>query len=139
MSDAMPETPAGVIAYLTVKDGAAAVDFYQRAFGATLQYTAMADDGKRYLHARLLVNGGTLMLSDDFPEYAGGASQAPDPAHPRGIVLHMQVANCDTTFNTAVAAGATARMPPADMFWGDRYAQLVDPFGHVWSLAHALK
>lgn len=139
MSDTPPPAPDGVIAYLTVKDGEAAIDFYTRAFGAALQYKAPAQDGKRLMHARLALNHGTLMLSDDFPEYAGGKSQAPDPAQPRGVILHMQVKDCDATYAQALQAGATAKMPPSDMFWGDRYAQLVDPFGHVWSLAHALK
>jgi PhnB protein len=137
MSDTMPATPSGVIAYLTVKDGAAALEFYSRAFGAALQYKQLADDGKRLMHARLLVNGGVLMLSDDFPEYNGGVSMAPEAA--RGITLHMQVPDCDVAFDQAIAAGAAGIMPPADMFWGDRYARLRDPFGHVWSLAHAVK
>jgi PhnB protein len=139
MPDNMPATPNGVIAYLTVKDGTAALDFYTKAFGAALQYKQLADDGKRLMHARMQVNGGVLMLSDDFPEYNGGVSMAPDTDRPRGIVLHMQVPDCDTAFSQAVAAGAAGIMPPADMFWGDRYARLRDPFGHVWSLAHAVR
>jgi PhnB protein len=139
MSDTTPPTPNGVIAYLTVKDGAAALDFYTKAFGAALQYKKLADDGKRLMHARLEVNGGVLMLSDDFPEYNGGVSMAPALDQPRGITLHMQVPDCDATFSQAVEAGAAGIMPPADMFWGDRYARLRDPFGHVWSLAHAVR
>jgi PhnB protein len=139
MSDNMPETPKGVIAYLTVKDGTAALDFYAKAFGAALQYKKMTDDGKRLLHAALLMNGGVLMLSDDFPEHNGGVSMAPEADQPRGITLHMQVPDCDTAFDQAIAAGAAGIMPPADMFWGDRYARLRDPYGHVWSLAHALR
>lgn len=133
-----PRTPDGVIAYLAVSDGHAAVDFYGRAFGATLIYSQLAEDGKRFLHARLAINGGILMLSDDFPEYNGGQTRTPRPDAPTGVVLHMQVSDCDAVYAQAVAAGATPKMPPADMFWGDRYAQLRDPFGHEWSLAHPL-
>jgi len=133
-----PPVPTGVIAYLIVRDGAAAIDFYARAFGAVEQFRHLADDGKRLLHARLGINGGILMLSDDFPEYNGGISNAPDPARPRGIVLHQYVADCDATVAQATAAGAEIIMPPADMFWGDRYAQIRDPLGHVWSIAHPL-
>jgi PhnB protein len=138
MSDTMPATPSGVIAYLTVKNGTAALDFYTRAFGAALQYKKMADDGKRLMHARMLVNGGVLMLSDDFPEYNGGVSMAPDADRPRGVTLHMQVPDCDAAFSQAVAAGAAGIMAPADMFWGDRYARIRDPFGHIWSLGHTV-
>jgi PhnB protein len=139
MSQSRPETPKGVIAYLTVADGKAAIAFYKQAFGATEIYSQMADDGKRYMHAQLRINDGLLMLSDDFPEYNGGKPGTPDPNTPRGIALHIEVDNCDATVGSAAQAGATVTMPPADMFWGDRYARLKDPFGHVWSVASPLR
>jgi PhnB protein len=134
MPDTTPAVPDGVIAYLSVAGGEAALAFYAKAFGGEVCYRQMADDGRRILHARISMNGGLIMLSDDFPEYNGGASQAPQPGQPRGVTLHMAVADCDTVFNQAVAAGAQPTMPPADMFWGERYARVTDPFGHVWSL-----
>ncbi len=136
---AAPPTPRGVIAYLTVSGGEKAVAFYTAAFGAHETYRQLADDGVRLLHARMTVNGGTLMLSDDFPEYAGGASQAPVAGQPRGIILHMATDDCDAAFDRAVQAGASPIMPPADMFWGERYAQLRDPFAHTWSLSGPVK
>jgi PhnB protein len=136
---AAPPTPAGVIAYLTVRDGEAAIAFYIAAFAAREVYRQMADDGVRVLHARLATNDGIFMLSDDFPEYTGGHSNAPVAGQPRGIVLHLQVADCDAVCDSAVAAGATVLMPPADMFWGDRYARLRDPFGHEWSLGAVIR
>ena len=129
-----PPTPPGVIAYLTVAGGEKAVAFYAAAFGAQETYRQMAPDGVRLLHARMTVNDGTLMLSDDFPEYAHGQSQAPVAGQPRGIILHMGVPDCDAAFDRAIQAGASPLMPPADMFWGERYARLRDPFGHDWSL-----
>ena len=138
MAGSKPEGMAGVLPHLSVKNGAAALDFYVRAFNAVIEYQMPADDGKRVLYARLTVNGGVLMLSDDFPEYAGGASQIPAPGAPRGVVLHLQVADVDAAYAQAVAAGADPTMPPEDMFWGDRYGQLRDPFGHIWSLAHTI-
>ncbi len=133
-----PPTPKGVIAYLSVVGGEAAVAFYKAAFGAYEIYRQMADDGVRILHVRLGINDGIIMLSDDFPEYSGGVSQAPVAGQPRGIVLHMGVDDCDAVFAQATGAGATPTMPPADMFWGERYARLKDPFGHEWSLGAPL-
>ncbi len=139
MSEPMPPTPDGVIAYLSVAGGADAIDFYRKAFGATEIARMTAPDGKRLMHARLGINNGILMLSDDFPEYHDGKPSAPQPGAPTGVTMHMQVPDVDVVFAQAIAAGATPIMPPADMFWGDRYAQLRDPFGHRWSLGATLK
>lgn len=72
------------------------------------------------------------MLNDEFPEYGGTADTGSYP--PSGLVLHLQVDNADSWWDRAIAAGAEARFPIADMFWGDRYGQIVDPFGYVWSI-----
>lgn len=136
MSDA-PPTPKGVIAYLTVAGGEAAVAFYAAAFDGQEIFRQLSDDG-RLLHARIAVNDGILMLSDDYPEYNGGVSMAPVPGKPNGIILHMAVDDCDAAYAQALAAGATGTMPPSDQFWGERYARLRDPFGHDWSLGSPL-
>ena len=121
----------GVVAHLTIRDNRAAeaVDFYRRAFGAeSAMEPHLADDGKRIMHAHLLINGGHLMLNDNFPEYGGAASP------PGSVTLHLQVQDADAAWQRAIDAGATERMPLADQFWGDRYGQLVDPFGFTWSI-----
>ena len=121
----------GITAHLTIRDGKAAeaIDFYTRAFDAEKAMDPfMADDGKRIMHAHLLVNGGHLMLNDDFPEY-GGAATAPG-----SVTLHLQVKDADAAWNRALEAGATEKMPLADQFWGDRYGQLTDPYGFTWSI-----
>ena len=121
----------GVTAHLTIGDGKAAeaIDFYRSAFGAEQAMAPhMAEDGRRILHAHLLINGGHLMLNDDFPEHGGAATP------PGSLTLHLQVADADTAWQRAIAAGATERMPLADQFWGDRYGQLTDPFGFTWSI-----
>lgn len=111
-----------------------AIDFYIKAFGAVEQIRIPADDGVRLMHAHLHVNGASLMMHDDFPEYTGSAMAAPS-----GVTLHLQVDDTDAWFRRAVDAGAEAVMGPDDMFWGDRYAQVKDPFGHLWSIGTPLK
>ncbi|HEX2812462.1 MAG TPA: VOC family protein [Sphingopyxis sp.] len=126
----------GLTPHLAIPDkrGAEAIDFYGKAFGATEQARMLADDGVRLMHAHLIVNGASLMMHDDFPEYTGGAMVPPS-----GVTLHLQVDDTDAWYNRAIAAGATPRMPPEDMFWGDRYAQVTDPFGHTWSIGTPVK
>jgi PhnB protein len=132
MADEDQAPTTGLTPYITVREGrgSEAVAFYQRAFGAREVQRHLADDGKRLMHSHLIVNGASLMLSDDFPEYRGG-TPAPEPG---GTTLHLQVTNADEWWNRAVEAGAQIRMPLADQFWGDRYGQLRDPFGHSWSI-----
>jgi PhnB protein len=121
----------GVVPHLTIrgKRAAEAIDFYIRAFGATESGRHMADDGERILHAHLDLNGGPLMLNDDFPEMSGGAT--PPPA---GVGLHIDVPDADAAWEKALAAGATVRFPLDNQFWGQRYGQVTDPFGHIWSI-----
>ncbi len=114
-----------------------AIAFYVAAFGAIEQRRMIADDGKRLMHAHVLINGASLMLHDEFPEYVDPAEA--DVAGGSGLTLHLQVDDADAWYARAVAAGATASMPLENMFWGDRYGQVTDPFGYRWSIAHALK
>lgn len=126
----------GVTPHLTIRDGRAAeaVDFYKAAFGAEEATRMPADDGKRLMHAHVRINGGSVMLKDDFPEYRGGPSLAP-----ASVTLHLQVDDADRWIERAVAAGAEVTMPIADQFWGDRYGQVQDPFGHSWSIGAPVK
>jgi PhnB protein len=126
----------GVTAHLTIRDGKAAeaVDFYKQAFGAEEAARHMAEDGKRIMHAHLKINGGSLMLNDEFPEFMGA------PATPPGsLVLHLQVPDADAAWKRAVDAGAEVRFELADQFWGDRYGQVQDPFGFTWSIGAPVK
>jgi uncharacterized glyoxalase superfamily protein PhnB len=116
---------------LTVRDAARAVEFYKQAFGATERGIMKGPDGK-IMHAEITVGDSIIMLADEFPEF-GAVS-------PQGIGgsasgLHIYVEDVDSAFDRAVKAGATVEMPVADMFWGDRYGKLKDPFGHKWSIA----
>ena len=125
----------GITAHLTIRDGKAieAIDFYARAFGAEpAMEPVKAEDGKRVMHAHLRLNGGHLLLNDDFPEYGGAATP------PGSTTLHLQVPDADAAWNRALEAGATEKFPLADQFWGDRYGQVMDPYGFTWSIGAAL-
>lgn len=126
----------GLTPHITIRDKRAieAIDFYGKAFGATEVTRVPADDGVRLMHAHMHVNGASLMMHDDFPEYSGSPA-----AEPSGVVLHLQVDDTDGWYGRAVEAGAASVMAPEDMFWGDRYAQVRDPFGHLWSIGTPLK
>ncbi len=124
----------GVIPYLTVHGATEAAEFYQRAFGAEVLFRLPAQDGKRLMHCHMKINGDDVMMSDDFPEHGHDLSGGP-----KGVTLHLAVDDADTWHKRAVDAGATSIMPPQDMFWGDRYGQVRDPFGHTWSVGSPLK
>ena len=89
-------------------------------------------DGKKIMHAHLKIGDSHLFLADEFPEMC---SKGPAIGEGSPVTLHLYVQDVDSAFKTALAAGGKEIMPPADMFWGDRYGKLVDPFGHEWSLA----
>lgn len=134
--DTTEPTPPPVSPYLTVNDARAAIDFYARAFGAQVMRVQETPDHAKIIHAALrLENGGMVMLSDDFPDHNGGAPRTPEALGGSPVVLHLDLPQVDDTWKRAVAAGATVAMPLQDMFWGDRYGMLNDPFGHRWSLA----
>lgn len=137
-----PHHEQGVIAHLVVDGAAAAIDFYKRALGATEAMRVPAQDGKHLLHAEILVNGARVFLRDDFPDHCPGNGDGrlapPKALGGTAVTLHLDVADCDVAVARAFDAGATVTMPPWDAFWGARYAQVVDPFGHVWSFAHPL-
>jgi len=118
--------------YLVIRDPAGAIEFYKRAFGAEEIVRMPGPDGQSVMHAELKLGNSMLMLSGEWPE-----SGAVSPQHLGNtpVALHLYVENADAAFQRAVAAGCTAEMPPADMFWGDRFAKVRDPYGHKWSLA----
>lgn len=124
--------------HLVVNDGEAAISFYEKAFGAELICKLPLPDG-RIMHAALQIGNSTLFLCDDFPEYCGGNHRSAKSLGGSPVTIHLQVPDVDQAFDKAVRAGATVTMPVADMFWGDRYGCVDDPFGHKWSLATKVK
>jgi PhnB protein len=137
MDQQNPPLSGGIAPYLTIRDGRAAeaVDFYKRAFGAEEVDRKPAQNPAKLMHAHLRINGGSLLLSDDFPEYMGGR----ETAAPSAVTLHLQVDDADAWWARALGAGAEVKMALADQFWGDRYGQLKDPFGHSWSIGAPVK
>jgi uncharacterized glyoxalase superfamily protein PhnB len=87
------------------------------------------------MHAEVQIDGRPLFLVDDFPEFCEGKSESPKTLGGTPVTIHRFVADCDAAIDRAVKAGATVKMPAADMFWGDRYGVVTDPFGHNWSIA----
>ena len=120
--------------YLVVSNAAAAIDFYKKAFGATELARHAAPGTNKVMHAHLEIHGGNLFLADDFSSQMGGKSETPEALGGSPVTFHLQVDNADVAWAQAVAAGAQITMPLADQFWGDRYGQLVDPFGHIWGI-----
>ena len=134
MAKATQEIPPGfhtVTAALTVNDAAAAIEFYKKALGAEEIRRMPTPDGK-IGHAELKIGDSIIFLSDEFPQMGhkspktlGGASGS----------IYLYVEDVDGAFKRATDAGATTKMPVTDMFWGDRYGQVTDPFGHNWGLS----
>ncbi|HYV34303.1 MAG TPA: VOC family protein [Gemmataceae bacterium] len=127
----IPEGYHTITPSLVIHGAAAAIDFYKKVLGAK-EVMRMAMGGNKIGHAELQIGTSKLMLADDFPEM--GACSPPVGSN-SPVTIFLYVEDCDKTFNTAVAAGAKALMPPADMFWGDRFCKFQDPFGHNWAAA----
>ena len=129
-----------IMPHLDVEGAAAALDFYKQAFDAVEMIRMPAQDGKRLMHASIKIGEGVVMLHDSFPEYAEmGGTANPKALGKSTVTIHLYAPDVDKTYKQPIDAGATSLMAPADMFWGDRYAKLRDPFGHVWSLGAPIK
>jgi uncharacterized glyoxalase superfamily protein PhnB len=127
----IPKDMHSVTPHLVCEGAADAIEFYKKAFHAVEMMRLPGPNGK-VMHAGLRIGDSTIMLADDFPEYGG---LGPKALKGSPVTLHLYVTDVDAAFQQALAAGATVRMPVADMFWGDRYGQVTDPFGHHWSIA----
>ncbi|WP_432379881.1 VOC family protein [Duganella sp. P38] len=122
--------------HLVCEGAADAIEFYKKAFDA-VEIMRLPGEGGRVMHAELKIGESTIMLADDFPDYDGG--KGPKALNGSPVTLHLYSPDVDAAFRQAVDAGATVRMEVADMFWGDRYGQVTDPFGHHWSIATHLR
>ncbi len=127
----IPDGYHTVTPYLTVKNGAAALDFYERAFGADV-FLRMEGPGGKIMHAEFRIEGSPIMMSDECPEM--GAT-SPETLGGVSSSLMIYLENVDARFERAIAAGGIVERPLKDQFYGDRSGTLKDPFGHRWTLA----
>lgn len=122
--------------HLVIQDASAAIDFYARAFGAEEVERVPGPGGQGVMHATIRIGDSPLMLNDEFPDWGvvGPTALGGSP-----VTVHLYVEDVDALYQRAVDAGATVVMPLDDTFWGDRYAKLKDPYGHLWSIATHIK
>lgn len=126
------------IPHLIVNDGLAALKFYKEVFGAEEGHHMMAPDGKRLMHGELIVDGHKLFVSDEFTAAEGGTVKMPRTLGGSSVRITLVTDDADAVVERAVARGAKVIMPITDMFWGARYGQIEDPFGHVWGINQQL-
>jgi PhnB protein len=124
-----------VMPHIVCDGAAAAIDFYKKAFGAVETMRVAGPNGK-LMHAGITIGAASIMLVDEMPEYG---ALSPKALKGSPVTIHLYVDDVDAFVARAVKAGATVRMPVADMFWGDRYGVIIDPFGHNWSVATQLR
>lgn len=128
-----PPVKGGAVVYLSVEGAVKAAEFYQKAFAGELAALIPPDDQGRTMHAHVYINGASVMMSDFYPEHGH------PPVAPAGFSVMLKVDDADAWFDRAAAAGCTPIMPLENMFWGDRYGQLKDPFGVIWAINGPLK
>jgi len=127
----VPEGFHTLTPHLTVDGAAAAIEYYQKAFGAK-ELARSSGPGGKIFHALIQIGDSKVMLNDEFPEMGG---RGPKAIGGTAVTLTLYVQDVDRTYEQAIAAGGKAVMPVADQFWGDRYGILTDPFGHAWAVA----
>jgi PhnB protein len=127
----IPEGFNTVTPYLVLHDAARAIEFYKRAFNATERVRMDGPAGK-VGHAELKIGDSIIMLGDEMP---GVTTRSPQSLGGTSAGIFLYVKDVDSAFQKAIDAGARVEAPLQDMFWGDRYGKLTDPFGHSWSLA----
>ena len=131
MTKPIPDGFHSLTPHLIVAEGAQAIEFYKKAFGAQEMSRLLTPDGKTVMHAQLKIGDAIFMLGGEFPPH----NLAPKNRGGTSVFLHIYTADADAAFARAVKAGCAVKMPVSDMFWGDRYGVVEDPSGHQWSIA----
>ncbi len=130
---AIPDGYHTVTPHMVIRDVGGAIEFYKKAFGAEELFRMPGPDGQSIMHAEIKIGDSIVMMCEEMPE--GGDGKAPQSLSGTCMGLHIYVEDVDKAFQRAIDAGAKPSMPVMDMFWGDRYGKVTDPFGHHWSLA----
>lgn len=128
----IPKGMRTVTPHLICKEAANAIEFYKKDFSVVEMFRMLTPDGERLLHAEIRVGDSVVMLVDESPEWG---ALGPTSLKGTPVAFYLYVKNVDAFVARAVKAGAKVVMPVADMFWGDRYGKLEDPFGHMWEVA----
>lgn len=131
MTQPIPDGFNSLSPHIIVSDGVAAIEFYTKALDAREVMRMMSPDGKALMHAQLKIGNSMLMLAGEFPPNC----LSPKSRGGSSVYLHIYTEDADALFDRAVKAGCKINMPISDTFWGDRYGQVEDPFGHQWSIA----
>jgi PhnB protein len=124
------------IPYLSITDAAKAVAFYAEVFGVAPYLLLNMPDG-RVMHCEFRIGNARLFLSEELPEHGGTPS--PTRLGATSVAIHLYVDDCDATVETMKDRGSTVLMEPTDMFWGERFGRVRDPFGHEWGIATQLR
>lgn len=127
----IPDGYRSVTPHIVIRDAAKAIEFYKKAFNAEENYR-MPGPGGKLMHAEIRIGDSIVMLADEMPDMGSKSPQALGGT-PGGLMIYTK--DVDAMFQQAVKAGATVEMPVSNMFWGDRYGKLRDPFGHSWAIA----
>jgi uncharacterized glyoxalase superfamily protein PhnB len=137
----IPEGFESITPHLVVKDAAKAIDFYKKVFEAEELYRrTIPGDNSKIIHSALTIRTSKIMVVDEFPEMCGEEKSGEKIGSPKSIggnsvFLNMYFDDVDAIYKKATDEGASGIMPPSDVFWGDRYGQIKDPFGHIWEIA----
>jgi PhnB protein len=130
--DPIPEGFHMVTPHLVVRGASEAIEYYKKAFGALERFRMPGPDGKSIMHAEIVIGDSIIFLCDEFPDMG---NKSPAALNGSPVMIHLYVEDVDAVFERAVSAGGKVTMPVQDMFWGDRFGGVVDPFGHQWSIA----
>jgi uncharacterized glyoxalase superfamily protein PhnB len=128
----IPEGFHAVTPHLVVRGAVEAIDYYKRAFGAVERFRMAGPDGKSIMHAELVIGDSIIFLCDEMPDMD---CRSPAALQGTPVSIHLYVDDADAVFSRAVSAGGRVTMPLQDMFWGDRFGEIEDPYGHRWSIA----
>jgi uncharacterized glyoxalase superfamily protein PhnB len=128
----IPDGSHTITAALVVNGAKKAIEFYKSAFGAKELSVMLGPDGRSVMHAELKIGDTKIYLGDEAPDFG---AVSPETLGGSPVSLNIYTEDCDAMFQRAVKAGAKVKMPLADMFWGDRYGKITDPFGHIWGIA----
>ena len=131
---AIPEGYHSISPSLTCKNAARAIEFYKSVFGAT-EFMRMPGPEGKIMHAELKIGDSIIFINDEFP----GMAAAPAPGATPSVYLFLYTEDVDSVYNRAVSMGSKAMMPLENMFWGDRYGKVMDPFGHQWGIAQHIE